>query len=106
MLNQPFAPAYEQTQTVDVSNVSTLIGIDELAKQVRVLNPNAFVVWVRCSSTNDDLPATSKDYPIGPNSSEVITKADTFGAMSLIASGTNTGVVYVTPGEGFQSAAA
>lgn len=106
MLNQPFSPAYQQTQAVTVSSTSTLIGIDEQAKQVRILNPNAFVVWVRCSSTNDDLPATVKDYPIGPNSSEAITKADTFGALSLISSGSNTGTVYVTPGEGFQSAAA
>lgn len=106
MLNQPFAPAYGQTQTVTVSSASTLIGIDQAAKQVRILNPNAFVIWVRCSNTADDTPATAKDYPIGPNSSEAISKADTFGALSLIASGSNTGPVYVTPGEGFQSAAA
>ncbi|MEZ7524009.1 hypothetical protein [Burkholderia vietnamiensis] len=106
MLNQPFSPAYGQTQTVAVSSTNNLIGIDPLAKQVRVLNPNAFVVFARCSSTADDFPATTKDYPIGPNSSEVITKSDTFGAMSLITTGSNSGSVYVTPGEGFQSAAA
>lgn len=106
MLNQPFSPAYEQTQAVTVSSTSSLIGIDPLAKAVRVLNPNAFPVFVRCSNTNDDYPATIKDYPIGPNSSEVITKADTHGAIALFATGANTGTVYVTPGEGFQSAAA
>lgn len=106
MLDQPFSPAYGQTQSVSVSSTNTLIGVDPAAKQVRVLNPNAFVVFVRASSTIDDYPATTKDYPIGPNSSEVITKADTFGAFSVIATGSNTGTVYVTPGEGFQSAAA
>lgn len=106
MLKQPFSPAYEQTQKVAVSNVSTLVGIDPLAKQVRILNPNAFPVFVRCSSTADDYAATTKDYPIGPGSSEVITKSDTFGAIAFITEATNSGNVYVTPGEGYQSAAA
>ena len=111
MLNQPFSPAYQQTQAVTVSNVAQTVGIDQNAKQVRILNPNAFPVFIRCSTAPGaaatvPVGATLGDYPIGPNSSEVITKADTYGAVSLITSGANTGTVYVTPGEGFQSAAA
>ncbi|TAM07253.1 MAG: hypothetical protein EPN70_03515 [Paraburkholderia sp.] len=112
MLNQPFSPAYAQTQAVTVSSTHTEIGVDPAAKQVRVLNPNAFTVFVRCSGVSPATPAvaaagaTQGDYPIGPNSSEVITKSDTFGGMSLVTTGANTGTVYVTPGEGFQSAAA
>lgn len=102
--NQPFSPAYQQTQAVTVSDTATVIGVDPNAKQLRFLNPNAFVVWVRCSLGEVD--ATDEDYPIGPNMSEVISKADTYGNVSLIASGADTGTVYVTPGEGFQSAAA
>lgn len=108
--NQPYSPAYGQTQAVSVSSTATLIGVDPNAKQIRVLNPNSFPVFVRCSLTGIDAVAavngTEGDYPIGPNSSEVITKADTYGDVSLIATGSNTGTVYVTPGEGFQSAAA
>lgn len=105
MLKQPFSPAYQQTQAVSVGTTSTLIGIDPLAKQVRIANPNAFWVFVRISSTATDAAATLTDYPIMPNSSEVITKNDTFGALALITP-TGTGTVYVTPGEGYQSAAA
>lgn len=108
--NQPYSPAYGQTQAVSVSSTAVQIGVDPNAKQIRVLNTNAFVVFVRCSQTGTAAVAaagaTEGDYPIGPNSSEVITKADTYGEVSLIATGTNTGTVYVTPGEGFQSAAA
>jgi hypothetical protein len=112
MLKQPFSPAYGQTQAVTVSNAGLTIGVDPLAKQVRVLNPNAFVVFVRCSGNQTaavpaaGATASEGDYPIGPNSSEVITKSDVFGSLSLIATGANTGTVYVTPGEGYQSAAA
>ncbi|MGN8190280.1 hypothetical protein ACTJLD_30285 [Burkholderia sp. 22088] len=110
--NQPYSPAYGQTQAVSVSNSATPIGVDPNAKQIRVLNPNAFPVFVRCSPNSAPAAAvaatvgTEGDYPIGPNSSEVITKADTYGTVSLVTTGTNTGTVYVTPGEGFQSAAA
>lgn len=112
MLNQPFSPAQGQTQGVAVTAASTTIGVDANAKQVRVLNPNAFPVYVRffVAGTSQAAVAptagTSGDYPIGPNSSEVVTKADTFGGMSLIADATKSGTVYVTPGEGYQSAAA
>ncbi|MEB2600061.1 packaged DNA stabilization protein [Burkholderia cenocepacia] len=78
--NQPFSPAYGQTQPVSVSSTAAQIGVDPNAKQIRVLNPNAFVVFVRCSQTGvaavAAAGATEGDYPIGPNSSEVITKAD------------------------------
>ncbi|QMV33088.1 hypothetical protein KMC49_gp20 [Ralstonia phage Firinga] len=112
MLNQPFSPAQGQTQIVAVSATQTTIGVDKNAKQIRVLNANAFPVYVRCSDAGNPANAvapvggTAGDYPIGPNSSEVITKADTFGAVSLIADTGKSGNVYVTPGEGFQSAAA
>lgn len=115
MLNQPFSPAQGQTQAVAVTSAQTTIGIDPMSKQVRVLNPNAFPVYVRCSVGTAASPAvpavvpvvgTPGDYPIGPNSSEVVTKSDTYGAMSLIADATKSGTVYVTPGEGYQSAAA
>ncbi|TGB34399.1 hypothetical protein [Burkholderia thailandensis] len=112
MLNQPFSPAQGQTQAVSVTATHAEIGVDENAKQVRVLNPNAFPVYVRFSvSTNPaaasaPIVGTPGDYPIGPNSSEVVTKADTFGTMSLIADVGKSGTVYVTTGEGFQSAAA
>ncbi|RBL65687.1 hypothetical protein C3E98_041635, partial [Pseudomonas sp. MWU13-2625] len=105
-------PANGQTQAVSVSRTAAPIGVDPNAKQIRVLNPNAFPVFVRCSPNSAQVPAVAAtignegDYPIGPNSSEVITKADTYGTVSLITTGTNTGTVYVTPGEGFQSAAA
>lgn len=110
--NQPFSPAQGQTQVVSVSSTHTEIGVDALAKQVRILNPNAFPVYVRFSISGNPAAASapssglSGDYPIGPNSSEVVTKADTHGAMSLITDAGNSGKVYVTPGEGFQSAAA
>ncbi|MCA8326127.1 hypothetical protein [Burkholderia cepacia] len=110
--NQPYSPAYGQTQAVAVSTTVANIGVDPNAKQIRVLNPNAFPVFVRCSPTSAPVSAVAAttgvegDYPIGPNSSEVITKADTYGTVSLITTGSNTGTVYVTPGEGFQSAAA
>jgi len=111
MINQPFSPAFQQTQAVTVSAAPATIGIDENAKQVRVLNPNAFPVFVRCSPAPGAAAVAAAgavlgDYPIGPNSSEAITKADTHGAISLVTTGANTGTVYVTPGEGFQSAAA
>lgn len=110
--NQPFSPAYEQTQAVAVSSTVANVGVDPNAKAVRFLNPNAFPVFVRCSPLSAPINAvaaagaTEGDYPIGPNSSEVITKADTYGNVSLITTGSNTGTVYVTPGEGYQSAAA
>lgn len=109
--NQPFSPAQGQTQLVAVSSTHTEIGIDAVAKQVRVLNPNAFPVYVRFSVSGGAIAAavptsgSPGDYPIGPNSSEVVTKADTYGAMSLVADTGKTGNVYVTTGEGFQSAA-
>jgi hypothetical protein len=111
MLNQPLSPAYQQTEIVAVSNVAATIQIDQNAKQVRVLNPNAFPVFVRCSPAPGTAATAATagvlgDYPIGPNSSEAITKADTHGAISLITTGANSGNVYVTPCEGFQSAAA
>ncbi|NMV36924.1 hypothetical protein [Ralstonia insidiosa] len=112
MLNQPFSPAQGQSQAVAVSSTHTEIGIDSNAKQVRVLNPNAFPVYIRFFTSGNTQAATAPtvgtpgDYPIGPNSSEVVTKADVFGGMSLVADATKTGTVYVTPGEGFQSAAA
>lgn len=112
MLNQPFSPAQGQTQAVAVSSTQATLGIDKNAKQVRILNANAFPVYVRCSDAGNPVNAvapvagTPGDYPIGPNSSEVITKADTFGSISLIADSGKTGTVYVTPGEGYQSAAA
>ncbi|WP_412021538.1 hypothetical protein [Burkholderia cepacia] len=110
--NQPFSPAYGQTQAVAVSSTAVPIGVDPNAKQIRVLNPNAFPVFVRCSPNSAPQPAVAAttsvegDYPIGPTSSEVITKADTYGTVSLVTTGSNSGTVYVTPGEGFQSAAA
>lgn len=112
MLNQPFSPAQGQTQAVAVSSTQATIGVDPNAKQLRILNANAFPVYVRCSAAGTPVAAvapvagTPGDYPIGPNSSEVITKADTFGSLSLIADAGKTGTVYVTPGEGYQSAAA
>jgi hypothetical protein len=111
MLNQPFSPAFQQTEAVTVSSTQTLIQINMNAKQVRILNPNAFPVFVRTSPSPGNpavvpVGATLGDYPIGPNMAEVITKADTHGEISLITSGANTGTVYVTPGEGYQSAAA
>ena len=112
MLNQPFSPAQGQTQAVAVSATQATIGIDKNAKQVRILNANAFPVYVRCSDAGTPVAAvapvggTPGDYPIGPNSSEVITKADTFGSVSLVADSGKSGTVYVTPGEGYQSAAA
>jgi hypothetical protein len=111
MLNQPFSPAQGQTQAVAVTSANTVIGIDANSKQVRVLNPNAFPVYIRFSGVPATAAAapivgTPGDYPIGPNSSEVVTKADVYGSMSLIADATKSGTVYVTPGEGFQSAAA
>lgn len=111
MINQPFSPAPQQTEAVTVSSTPTAIQINMNAKQVRVLNPNAFPVFVRCSSAPETaavvpVGATLGDYPIGPNMAECITKADTHNEISLVASGANTGTVYVTPGEGYQSAAA
>jgi hypothetical protein len=111
MINQPFSPAPQQTEVVAVSSTPTTIQINMNAKQVRILNPNAFPVFVRCSpspGTSAVVPVgtTLGDYPIGPNMAEAITKADTHGEISLVTSGANTGNVYVTPGEGYQSAAA
>ncbi|MGF6643116.1 hypothetical protein [Paraburkholderia sp. GAS82] len=111
MLNQPFSPAFEQTEAVTVSDVQTTIQINLNSKQVRVLNPNAFPVFVRTSPSPGTAAVaaagtTLGDYPIGPDSSEVFTKADGHGAISLITTGANTGTVYVTPGDGYQSAAA
>ncbi|PTB28845.1 hypothetical protein C9I56_11180 [Paraburkholderia caribensis] len=113
MLNQPFSPAQGQTQAVAVTSTHTEIGVDANAKQVRVLNPNAFPVYIRFypagGTTQPAVAPTvgvAGDYPIGPTSSEVVTKADTYGGMSLVADATKTGTVYVTPGEGYQSAAA
>lgn len=104
MIDQPFSPAYGQTQAMAVTTAAALIGIDPLAKQVRFLNTLASTVFVRISSALKNTPATTADYPIAPGMSEVISKADTWGAVSIIASA-GSGTVYVTPGEGYQSAA-
>ncbi len=112
MLEQPFSPNQAQTQAVAVTDSAQWIGIDKNAKQVRVLNANNFPVYVRCSDAGNPQAAvaptvgTFGDYAIGPNSSEVITKADTHGAISLVADAGKSGTVYVTTGEGYQSAAA
>jgi hypothetical protein len=104
MIDQPFSPAYGQTQTVAVSTTATLIGVDANAKQIRILNTLAAPVFVRVSSSANNTPATAKDYPIAAGMAEVISKADTWGAVSILAS-TGSGTVYVTPGEGYSSGA-
>ncbi|VVE59461.1 hypothetical protein PIN31009_05544 [Pandoraea iniqua] len=104
MVKQPFSPAYGQTQTVTVSSTPTPITVDPLAKQVMFTNANAFIVFVRCYDVANPVAATVKDYPILPNSKEVITKNGTFGGISLLSTLVNTGPVLVTPGEGYLSA--
>jgi hypothetical protein len=94
---QAFAPAYGQGQAVSVSGTAELIGVDELAQNLRIANFNNITVFVRVSTTGT--PAViGEDFAVGPNSSSVITKPNGAGQVSLIASG--TGTVYVQPGVG------
>jgi hypothetical protein len=97
---QPFAPAYGQGQWIDVSSAPTAADTDPYQPNLRISNLNNFPVFVRVSSTAAAAVA-NEDFMVGPNQTSTITKGNGQGAVSVVATGTNTGQVYIQPGVGF-----
>ena len=98
MNNIPFIPTFGSTKSRSVSSTSASVGFTAGSHAMCVANTGDEVIYITTSIGARD--ATTDDYPILPNSKEIITIGSGHNTFSAItASGTSAALI--TTGSGF-----
>ena len=98
----PFNPAYGKSISLTVGTSSASVAIPSSNKNIQLFNSGTNLIFVRVGpvGTTASLTSPTADFPVGPNSAVVITKAEndvTVAAISAAAGNT----LWITNGEGW-----
>lgn len=99
-MSTPFAPRDGGTVTVAASTTSADEAFSANCHRMRVHNTTDGVAFVK-TGQGSSLTATTADFPVGPGDTAVFNIKSNHNIVAVIlASGSTSGDVYCTPGEG------
>lgn len=96
MINETFAPAYTQGQTVAGGATTASIEIGKGSKSLTLTNTGAVIMYV--ATGDSTVEASADDYALLPLSQVSISKSGDHTHLAYIG---NTGALHAIPGEGF-----
>lgn len=102
MSNVPFIPEPGKTVNVTVatSSANVQVSADSVRRQVRIMNNSTVTAFVKFGLDNTVAATTTDSFPVASGACEVVTVPQGPIYMAVIGTGTPSGAVYATPGNG------
>ena len=101
MVKQPIFPSYGKGVLIVATIANATTTVLQQAKQLCLTNIGTQLIYVRCSFPTDTTAASAADYPVLPNSQQIISKTQEQTLVSFIAPGGAGSSLHIQECEGY-----